>query len=99
MLSVVCLSSDMLLAMLVVICVILLIVELRISGFNVEANLVTFWFVDEHKVKWFVTLFALEFIERLVRLIPEKNLKLIRCYGLYSRACSHYRIAIKTKAN
>jgi hypothetical protein len=57
----------------------------RISEFNVETNMVTFWFVDEHKVKQFVTLPALEFIGRLVRLIPEKNLKLIRYYGLYSR--------------
>src|SRR5215469_11904552 len=61
------------------------IAESRISEFNVETNMVTFWFVDENKVKQFVTLPALEFIERLVRLIPDKNLKLIRYYGLYSR--------------
>jgi hypothetical protein len=61
------------------------IAESRISEFNVETNMVTFWFVDEKKVKRFVTLPALEFIERLVSLIPEKNLKLIRYYGLYSR--------------
>ena len=46
----------------------------RISEFNVEANMVTYWFVDENKVKQFVTLSALEFVGRLVRLIPEKNL-------------------------
>jgi hypothetical protein len=57
----------------------------RISGFDVETNMVTYWFFDEHKVKRFVTLSAFEFIGRLVRLIPEKNLKLIRYYGLYSR--------------
>ena len=61
------------------------IAESRISEFNVETNMVTYWFVDEHKVKQFVTLPALEFIGRLVRLIPEKNLKLIRYYGLYFR--------------
>ena len=61
------------------------IVESRISEFNVEINMVTFWFVDEHKVKQFVTLSAFEFIECLVRLIPEKGLRLIRYYGLYSR--------------
>ena len=31
---------------------------------------------------------ALEFIGRLVKLIPDKNLKLIRYYGLYSRRTS-----------
>jgi hypothetical protein len=41
--------------------------------------------MDENKVKRFVTLHAFEFIDRLVRLIPDKNLKLIRYYGLYSR--------------
>jgi transcription elongation factor Elf1 len=41
--------------------------------------------VDENRVKRFVTLHAFEFIDRLVRLIPDKNLKLIRYYGLYSR--------------
>jgi hypothetical protein len=56
-----------------------------ISEFNVEINMVTYWFVDENKIKQFVTFPALEFIGRLVRLIPEKNLKLIRYYGLYSR--------------
>jgi hypothetical protein len=61
------------------------IAESRISEFNVETNMVTFWFVDEHKVKWFVLLYALEFIECLVKLVPDKNLKLIRYYGLYSR--------------
>jgi hypothetical protein len=50
--------------------------------------MVTFWFVDENKVKQFITLHAFEFIERLVRLIPDKNLKLIRYYGLYSRRTS-----------
>jgi len=61
------------------------IAESRISGFDVETNMVTYWFFDEHKVKQFVSLHAFEFIDRLVRLIPDKNMKLIRYYGLYSR--------------
>jgi hypothetical protein len=61
------------------------IAESRISEFNVETNMVTYWFVDEYRVKRFVTLHALEFIGRLVKLVPDKNLKLIRYYGLYSR--------------
>ena len=61
------------------------IAESRISEFNVETNMVTYWYVDEHDVKQFITLHALEFIGRLVKLIPDKNLKLIRYYGLYSR--------------
>ncbi|MCL1977410.1 MAG: transposase [Candidatus Bathyarchaeota archaeon] len=64
------------------------VAESRISEFNLESNMVTFWFFDENKVKRFVTLPALEFIGRLVRLIPDKNLKLIRYYGLYSRRTS-----------
>ena len=64
------------------------IVESRISDFDVETNMVTYWFVDENKVERFVTLHAFEFIDRLVKLIPDKNLKLIRYYGLYSRRTS-----------
>jgi hypothetical protein len=60
------------------------IAESRISLFNVETNMVTFWY-GEKGVRKFVTLPALEFIDRLVKLIPDKNLKLIRYYGLYSR--------------
>jgi hypothetical protein len=57
----------------------------RISDFNVETNMVTYWHMDENKVKQFVTLHVFEFIDRLVRLIPDKNLKLIWYYGLCSR--------------
>ena len=60
------------------------IAESRISDFNVETNMVTFWY-DEDGAKKFVKLSALEFIDRLVNLIPDKNLRLIRYYGLYSR--------------
>jgi hypothetical protein len=61
------------------------IAEFRVSDFDVETSMVMFWFVGEYKVKRFVTLPAFEFIGRLVSLIPEKNLKLIRYCGLYSR--------------
>jgi hypothetical protein len=50
------------------------IAESRISEFNVEMNMVTFWFVDESGVKQFITLSAFEFIGCLVSLIPDKNL-------------------------
>ena len=63
------------------------IAESRISNFDIEANAVTYWFVEDG-VKVFVTLPALEFIDRLVKLIPDKNFKLIRYYGLYSRRTS-----------
>jgi ribosomal protein S27E len=63
------------------------IAESRISDFNPETNMVSFWYrVDGEKKT--VTMSALEFIDRLVRLIPDKNLKLIRYYGLYSRRTS-----------
>ncbi|MDR2202899.1 MAG: transposase [Nitrososphaerota archaeon] len=32
------------------------IAESRISGFNVETIRVTFWYMDKHRVKQFVTL-------------------------------------------
>jgi hypothetical protein len=49
--------------------------------------MVSFWYrVDGEKKT--VTMSALEFIDHLVRLIPDKNLKLIRYYGLYSRRTS-----------
>jgi hypothetical protein len=56
-----------------------------ISVFDVESNVVFFWFVDECKVKWFVLLCVFEFIDCLVGLIVDKNFELIWCYGLCSR--------------
>jgi len=54
------------------------IAESRISDFNVETNMVTYWYRDQDGEKKYVTLSALEFIDRLVKRIPDKNLKLIR---------------------
>jgi len=60
------------------------IAESRITEFNPETNTVTFWY-QRNGAKHTVTMPALEFIDRLVKLIPDKNMKLIRYYGLYSR--------------
>jgi hypothetical protein len=62
------------------------VAESRISEFNRLTNTVMFWYKDEASgERKFVTFGALEFIGRLVRLIPDRNLKLIRYYRLYSR--------------
>jgi hypothetical protein len=62
------------------------IAESRLSEFNRLLNTVTFWYRDEDGgLRRSVTFGALEFIGKLVRLIPDRNLKLIRYYGLYSR--------------
>jgi hypothetical protein len=64
------------------------VAESRLSVFNVETNVVIYWYVDEGKVKQFVTFHVFEFIDCLVRFISDKNLKLIWYYGLYSRCTS-----------
>jgi len=64
------------------------IAESRITEFNPETNTVTFWYRDGegwNSVTKKVTMPAMEFINRLVKLIPDKHLKLVRYYGLYSR--------------
>lgn len=62
------------------------IAESRLSEFNRLLNTVTFWYNDPDCGGWMcVTFGVLEFIGRLVRLIADRNLKLIRYYGLYSR--------------
>lgn len=60
------------------------IAESRITEFNPETNTVTFWYWRDGTKKT-VTISAQEFIDRLVQLIPDKNMKLIRYYGLYAR--------------
>jgi hypothetical protein len=60
------------------------IAESRISEFNTNANTVTFWYRRDETIETTTTP-ALEFIDKLVRLIPDKNLKLVRYYGLYAR--------------
>jgi len=64
------------------------IAESRIISFDTKANKVTFWYKhgDEgSRMVEEVEMPAMEFIGRLVKLIPDKNLKLIRYYGLYAR--------------
>jgi hypothetical protein len=64
----------------------LAIAESRLSEFNWLLNTVTFWYRDEDGgLRRSVMFGALEFIGKLVRLVPDRNLKLIRYYGLYSR--------------
>lgn len=60
------------------------IAESRISEFNPEANTVTFLY-QRNRIVEMVAMPAIEFIDKLVKLIPDKNLKLIRYYGLYAR--------------
>ena len=60
------------------------IAESRITSFDETANTVTFWYTRNGK-RIETTMPALEFIDRLVKLIPDKNFKLIRYYGAYSR--------------
>ena len=62
------------------------IVESRISEFNWLTSTVTFWYeAPDCGERKSVTLSVLGFIGWLVRLIVDRNLKLIRYYGLYSR--------------
>lgn len=64
------------------------IAESRIISFVTEANTVTFWYKageGRNRVVKQITMSAMEFIGRLVKLIPDKHLKLVRYYGLYAR--------------
>ncbi|NAS89303.1 hypothetical protein C4E24_06145 [ANME-1 cluster archaeon AG-394-G21] len=46
---------------------------------------VTFWYVDREGKKHFVTMAVREFIKALIPHIPDRNFKMIRHYGAYSR--------------
>lgn len=60
------------------------IAEYRITGYDEKQ--VTFWYEDTKTGKKVtVTLDKFEFIKRVLSHIPEKNFKIIRCYGVYSR--------------
>jgi hypothetical protein len=60
------------------------IAESRMINLDRKTETVTFWY-QRDDVKQTVTLPILEFIHKLVRLIPDKHLKLVRYYGLYAR--------------
>lgn len=60
------------------------IAESRITGY--DGKQVTFWYKDtKTKQKITVTLDKFEFVHRLLSHIPEKNFKIVRYIGLYSR--------------
>lgn len=59
------------------------IAESRITGYDGET--VTFYYNDEQGDKIEVAIPVFEFIEKLIRLIPDRNFKMIRYYGLYAR--------------
>ena len=56
----------------------------RICGYNGKE--VTFWYVDRYDVKRYETMSVDEFISALIQHIPERQFKMIRYYGAYSRA-------------
>jgi hypothetical protein len=56
----------------------------RICGYNGKE--VTFWYVDRDDVKRYETIGVDEFISALIQHIPERQFKMIRYYGAYSRA-------------
>lgn len=60
------------------------IAESRIISYGREK--VRFWYRESgSKKKVIVTLGKFEFIRRLLSHVPEKNFKIARCYGIYSR--------------
>ncbi len=60
------------------------IAESRITGYDGE--LVTFWYEDtKTKQKTTVTMDKFEFVHRLLGHVPEKNFKIVRYIGLYSK--------------
>jgi hypothetical protein len=60
------------------------IAESRITGY--DGKQVTFWYEDtKTKQKITVTMDKFEFVHRLLSHVPEKNFKIVRYIGLYSR--------------
>jgi len=60
------------------------IAEYRITAY--DGNQVTFWYEDtKTKQKVTITMDKFKFIKRVLSHIPEKNFKIIRCCGVYSR--------------
>lgn len=50
-----------------------------------KENKVVFFYEDDKKEKHYVTMTVFEFIEALIKHIPEPNFKMVRWYGIYSR--------------
>lgn len=59
------------------------IANTRISGY--DGRKVTFWYVDNENKKHYKTMKVFEFIEALIQHIPDRQFKMIRYYGAYSR--------------
>jgi transposase-like protein len=55
----------------------------RICGY--DGREVTFWYVDRDDVKQYETMRVDEFIGALIQHVPERQFKMIRYYGAYSR--------------
>ncbi|RZN36668.1 MAG: hypothetical protein EF813_06955 [Methanosarcinales archaeon] len=50
-----------------------------------DGKTVTFWYGDHGGTRHFVPITVREFIQALIQHIPDRNFKMIRCYGAYSR--------------
>jgi hypothetical protein len=50
-----------------------------------DEKTVTFWYKDREGERHFVTMEVQEFIKALIQHIPDRNFKMIRYYGAYSR--------------
>jgi hypothetical protein len=50
-----------------------------------DGKTVTFWYKDREGKRHFVTMEVREFIKALIQHIPDRNFKMIRYYGAYSR--------------
>jgi len=59
------------------------IANTRLSQY--DGNSVTFWYQNHEDKKKFVTIEVFEFIKALIQHIPDRNFKMIRYYGAYSR--------------
>jgi len=55
----------------------------RICGYN--GREVTFWYADRDDVRQYETMSVDEFISALIQHVPERQFKMIRYYGAYSR--------------
>ena len=53
--------------------------------YRYDGKTVTFWYGDHDGKRHFVTMTVREFIKALIQHIPDRNFKMIRYYGAYSR--------------
>ncbi|PXF60667.1 MAG: hypothetical protein C4B59_08335 [Candidatus Methanogaster sp.] len=55
------------------------------DSYRYDGKTVTFWYGDHDGKRHFVTMTVREFIKALIQHIPDRNFKMIRYYGAYSR--------------